>query len=49
LDAFAIADLYLKPEKSKVHPEEVICVGLIVSTKGINMDLVTIHTVQDWE
>jgi hypothetical protein len=49
LEAFEKAGLHLKPEKYKYHHQEVRYLGLIISTKGIRMDLEKITTVQDWE
>jgi hypothetical protein len=49
LEAFEKAGLYLKPEKCEFHHQEVKYLGLIISTKGIKMDLEKITTIQDWE
>jgi hypothetical protein len=49
LEAFEKASLYLKLEKYTFYYQEVKYLGLIISTKGIKIDLEKITTVQDWE
>jgi hypothetical protein len=47
LDAFAIVGLHLKSKKYEFHCQEVKYLGLLISTKGIKMDVEKIHTIQD--
>jgi hypothetical protein len=42
------AGRYLKPDKSKFHKETVRYLGLIISTKGIAMDVDMVETVWNW-
>jgi len=42
------AGLYLKPEKCKFHKETVRYFELIISTKGISMDVDKVETVWNW-
>jgi hypothetical protein len=43
LDAFAKVGLHLKPEKCEFHQQDVIYLGLIISTEGIKIDPEKIH------
>ena len=43
------AELYAKPEKLKFSVEKTIFLGFIISANGIEMDLVKVDDIYNWE